>query len=66
MESKETTPKPTAAWAMPMAVGALLLLYGLGLWLMSDGDAEPALVLLAALLGATALGWGYYVKSRRT
>ena len=49
-----------------MAVGALLLLYGLGLWLMSDGDAEPALVLLAALLGATALGWGYYVKSRRT
>ena len=65
MESKDMT-RPTATWAMPMAVGALLLLYGLGLWLMSEGEANPALVLLAAVAGVAALAWGYYVKSRQT
>ena len=65
MESKETT-RPAATWAMPTAVGALLLLYGLGLWLMSEGEANPALVLLAAVAGVAALAWGYYVKSRQT
>lgn len=61
METTEAA-RPAATWAMPMAVGALLLLYGLALLLMSE-DATPV-VLLVAVLGAAALGWGYYQKNR--
>ena len=48
----------------PIAVGVLLFLYGVGLWLMSDGEANPALVLLAFALGAVAIAWGLYRRSR--
>ena len=48
----------------PIAVGVLLCLYGLGLWLMSDGEANPALVLLAVALGAAAVAWGLYQRAR--
>lgn len=48
----------------PIAVGVLLFLYGTGLWLMSGGEANPALVLLAFVLGAAAIAWGLYVRSR--
>lgn len=62
--ANKDSPTPATAWALPMAVGALLLLYGLALWLMSDGEANPALLLSAAALGVAALGWGYYVKGK--
>ena len=48
----------------PIAVGVLLFLYGIGLWLMSGGEANPALVLLAFVLGAAAVAWGLHVRSR--
>lgn len=59
----ETRTTPTAKWALPMGVGALLLLYCASLLLMGDGGA-PEVVLLVAALGVASLGWGYYVKSR--
>lgn len=63
MEQTETHAKPATTWALPMGVGALVLLYGLALLLMGDGDA-PEVLLLIAVLGAAAIGWGYYVKNR--
>lgn len=62
MTDKEAA-TPASAWALPMGVGVLFLLYGLGMFLMGDDDSAP-LVLLAALLGAASLGWGYWKKSQ--
>lgn len=64
MTDKSNANRPATAWALPMGVGVLLALYGLALFLMSDGEANPALVLAALVLGVAAFGWGYYVKNR--
>ena len=49
----------------PVAVGALLLLYGLGMFLMSEGEASPALLLLVATLRATCIWWGFRAGAGR-
>ena len=66
MSGQSTETRSWRAGIPPVAVGVLLLLYGLGLFLMSDGEAEPALILLAACLGAGAIAWGAYVMRRNT
>lgn len=65
MDQQQTQTKPQQQWAPPMAVGVLLLLYGFATWLMSEGEANPAILLIAGVLGVGALSWGYYVKNRR-
>lgn len=62
MENDKVAARPQAA---PVAVGVLLLLYGLGLFVMSDGEANPALVLLAAVLGLACIAWGLRGMFRR-
>ena len=47
----------------PIAVGVLVLLYGLGMFAMSGGEANPALLLLAVLVGAACIWWGF--RSRK-
>lgn len=56
--------KPDTSYLPPMGVGVLLLLYAVATWLMSDGEANPALIVLAGLLGVCALGWGFYRRER--
>lgn len=65
MDHRQQTETSPAQWAAPMAVGVLLLLYAFATWLMSEGEANPAFVLLAVTLGVGALAWGYYAKARR-
>lgn len=54
--------QPASAWALPMGVGVLFLLYALAMFLMGEDGEE--IVLIAALLGAASLGWGYWKKSQ--